>query len=109
MLIVCSYADFYQRIFKIINIEYSQNGGLSVSLTVFNLMLILLTVAGLCEQLRFLKPIWLLSAIIIKLFPYLLLMPFLTFSLSSVKHSHLVGRIASATNVLIILGYLMLH
>lgn len=80
-----------------------------MSLAVVNVMLILLTAAGLCEQLRFLRPIWLLSAIIIKLFPYLLLMPFLTYSLGSLMHSDLVGRMASSTNVLIILGYLMIH
>jgi hypothetical protein len=82
---------------------------MSVALLVCNLILVLLTLAPNWSRLNFLKPIWMFSGLILKLFPYIFAVPFLTYSLGSAIHNDLLGRAASIVNVLIVLGYLVLH
>lgn len=69
----------------------------------------MLTILPLWEGCKWLRGIWEISGIVLKLFPYLLAVSVLTYSLGSALNNSLLGRVAAILNIMFVVGYLLLH
>jgi hypothetical protein len=79
VLLVKEFAPFYQNVFEIITIPGPYHTSISLTILALNSIIILLTLAATCSHLIFLKPVWSLSAMFLKLFPYLIAVPLFTY------------------------------
>lgn len=109
ILVVGTFAPFYQSVFQIIAFPPPYFTNVSVSLAAINLFLVILTLAPTWSRFSFLKPIWHFSGLVLKMFPYLIAVPLLSYSLGSAIHNNFLGRIASIINIFFTLAYLFLH
>lgn len=109
VLVVNSFAPFYQSVFEIITIHSPYSTSISIALLACNLILIMLSLGATWSILSSLKPVWSVGAIILKLFPYLIAVPLFTYSLGSAIHDSLLGRIVAIFNISIGFAYLLFH
>jgi hypothetical protein len=109
VLLVNSFSSFYQNVFQVIAIPHPYYSNISLVVAACNLILVLLTLAANWPRFAFLKPIWYFSSLVLKLFPYLLVVPLLTFSIGAALNNELLGRITGLINMFFILAYLLLH
>ena len=109
VLLVAAFAPFYHKTFQIITFVPPYSTSISTILVIINTLIALLTVAPIWSKLSSLKPFWIFSTIFIKIFPYVLLVPALTYSLGSITNNYLLGSAVGIVNVLYILFYILLH
>lgn len=85
VLIVSAFAPFYQQVFETINFSSPFHNSFTIAMLALNCLVLLLTIAPNWPHFYFLKPMWVFAGIVLKLFPYLLSTPLLTYSLGSAQ------------------------
>ena len=109
VLLVAAFAPFYQQLFETIDFRTPFHSAFSLVLAALNCLALLLTAAPAWPLFAALRPAWTTAGIALKLFPYLLSTPLLTYSLGSALEGDVLGRAAGLINVFFVLGYLLLH
>lgn len=109
VLLVAAFAPFYQQLFETVDFRAPFHANFSLAIAALNLLVLTLTAAPLWPHFAALRPGWAFAGIALKLFPYLLSTPLLTYSLGSVLEGDLLARAAGTLNLLFALGYLLLH